>query len=428
VSDQHVPSPSLVGHGSPVVTALRVAPATLLRGDGAVEALAARLRSAPAGAAAIAGPGRGGTVLIVYGSIGYPLLRPRLDAALDHTGVAVRRTHHVGPCHASAIATVAAEARRSGVAWVLGVGGGRVLDTAKGAAHAAGLPFAALPTSPATCSATAATVVVYDTEGRHQAVHEDGPSPALSVLDPALLAAAPDRLLAAGIADAWAKVHEVRLTGVRSPWASATSRAALALLADLATLLADHALEAVAAGPAGTSDASLLPQRRLVAEAVVALPGLIGGLAGPDAKLALAHPLHDALTLFPEAHASLHGEKVAFGTLVQIRLAGRDGCARGEAERRAAMRAEAAMYAGLGLVCHLEALGCGAARTPPGLDVVVDHVLTDAAVAQALPSLTAAALSNAICEVDRWLRDQGVPAGRHRRRVAAAGGQGRPGG
>ena len=345
-------------------------------------------------------------VLVVHGAVGYPLVRARLEAALAEAGVQAAGVLHEGPCHGTAIDAIAAAAERADAAWLLGVGGGRVIDVAKGAAQQAGRPYAALPTSPATCAATAATVVVYDADGRHLAVREGGPAVALCALEPGLLAAAPDRLLAAGIVDAWAKVREVRLTSGRAGLGSSTTRAARALLDDLAALLLEHAGAALAAGPAGARDAALLPRRRLVAEAVVTYPGLIGGLAGADAKLALAHPLHDALTGVPGSHAALHGEKVAFGTLVQIRLAGRDGSERSDAERVASMRAEAAAYAELGVVCHLEALGCGAARQGRTADDVVQRTLADPCVWQALPGLTAARLLAAMREVDGWLRQQ----------------------
>ena len=386
------------------VDGLRVAPSELLRGDEVVEALAWRLHQ-PAEAAAAA-VSRDRSVLLVHGTIGYPRVRERLGAALRVAGVEAFTVLHEGPCHAAAMDAIASAAEREGVGWLLGVGGGRVIDAAKGAAHQAGLPFAALPTSPATCAATAATVVVYDAHGSHLAVREGGPAAALCALDADLLAAAPDRLLAAGIADAWAKVHEVRLTSRGGAVDRSTARAALALLDDLAALLTEHALAALAAGPAGRRDLRLLPRRRLVAEAVVTYPGLIGGLAGADAKLALAHPLHDALTGVPGSHGALHGEKVAFGSLVQIRLAGRDGSERSDAERTAAMRAEAATYAHLGVTCHLAALGCGAARSGRTQDSVVERTLADPCVAQALPSLNATQLRAAIREVDGWLRQQ----------------------
>jgi len=386
------------------VNHLRVSPAQVLRGEGALEALACRLSLAGAAGADGGTALAEGPVLLVHGTVGYPRVRERLDAALAAAGVQVRRRCHEGSCHPAALADLAGEVERMGASLVLGAGGGRVIDTAKGAALLARRPYAALPTSPATCAASAATVVMYDEAGRHQAVREDGVVPALCALDAGILAAAPDRLLAAGVADAWAKVHEVRLTSSGTDVASATGRAALALLDDLAKLLAEHARAALAAGPGGEREPALRASRVLVAEAVVLYPGLIGGLAGAEAKLALAHPLHDALTFVDGSHAALHGEKVAFGTLVQIRLAGRDGSEANEDARGLAMRAEAAAYAELGLVCHLEALGCAAARSAPVEDEVVRRTLADSYVQQALPGLQPVRLRAALREVDAYLR------------------------
>lgn len=372
---------------------LQTAPAALIRGSDAIEALARRF-------------GVGSRVLVVHGPVGFPMVRERLAAALQGAGVVSLVSPHEGPCCADAIDAHASAAERERVDWVLGVGGGRVLDAAKGAAQRTGRAYASLPTSPATCAATAPTVVLYDARGAHVEALEGGTSAAACAIDPDLLAAAPDRLLAAGILDAWAKVHEVRLTAARLGTIGATTRAALALVDDLAALLTEHGAEAVAAGPAGARDAASLPARRLVAEAVVVHPGLIGGLAGADAKLALAHPLHDALTHLPGARSALHGEKVGFGVLVQLRVAGFDGRDDDDA-RVAAMHAEASAYAALGVACHLEALGCGEARSGEALERVVAKVMANAAVTHAVPTLDHGALRAAVEEVDGWVRRAG---------------------
>ena len=381
------------------MSALQTAPTVLLRGDDAIEALAARF-------------GAGARVLVVHGPVGFQAVRERLAAALERVAAVAVATLHEGPCCAAAIEAHVAVAERERVDWVLGVGGGRVIDAAKGAAQRTRRRFASLPTSPATCAATAPTVVLYDDHGAHVEAMEGGTSAAACALDPALLAAAPDRLLVAGVLDAWATVHEVRLTAARLPRVGATTRAALALVDDLAALLREHAGAAVAAGPGGARDAALLPRRALVAEAVVVYPGLIGGLAGADAKLALAHPLHDALTHLPGAHAALHGEKVAFGTLVQLRLAGHggrtDGAASDDAARVAAMRDEAATYAALGARVDLAALGCGEARGDEALSFVVDRTVDDDPVRLALPWLDQDTLRAAVLEVDDWLRASAI--------------------
>lgn len=49
---------------------------------------------------------------------------------------------------------------------------------------------------------------------------------------------------------------------------------------------------------------------------------LLSGLGAESGGLAAAHGVHNALTLFPETHSYMHGEKVAFGTLVQLLLDG----------------------------------------------------------------------------------------------------------
>ena len=376
------------------MSALQAAPAALLRGDHAIDALVARF-------------GAGARVLVVHGPVGFNAVRERLAAALERVGAVAIAEPHEGPCCATAIDAHAAAAERERVDWVLGVGGGRVIDAAKGAAQRTGTRFASLPTSPATCAATAPTVVLYDDHGAHVEALEGGTSAAACALDPALLASAPDRLLVAGVLDAWAKVHEVRLTAARLETVGATTRAALALVDDLAALLREHAAAAVAAGPGGARDAALLARRRLVAEAVVLYPGLIGGLAGADAKLALAHPLHDALTHLPGAHAALHGEKVAFGTLVQLRVAGHGGGAGDavdDASRRRAMRDEAAVYAGLGARIDLASLGCGEARGGDPFASIVRRTVEDDPVRLALPGLGGDTLGAAIREVDDWLR------------------------
>ena len=47
---------------------------------------------------------------------------------------------------------------------------------------------------------------------------------------------------------------------------------------------------------------------------------LLSGLGFESAGLAAAHAIHNGLTVAPETHHFLHGEKVAFGTLVQLVL------------------------------------------------------------------------------------------------------------
>ena len=55
-------------------------------------------------------------------------------------------------------------------------------------------------------------------------------------------------------------------------------------------------------------------------DACVLLAGVIGGLGGANCRTVAAHAVHNGLTHIGAAHSILHGEKVAYGILVQLRL------------------------------------------------------------------------------------------------------------
>jgi glycerol dehydrogenase len=47
---------------------------------------------------------------------------------------------------------------------------------------------------------------------------------------------------------------------------------------------------------------------------------VIGGLGGAQCRTVAAHAVHNGLTHLLQSHGTLHGEKVAYGILVQLRL------------------------------------------------------------------------------------------------------------
>jgi glycerol dehydrogenase len=57
-----------------------------------------------------------------------------------------------------------------------------------------------------------------------------------------------------------------------------------------------------------------------VVDATVLLAGVIGGLGGANCRTVAAHAIHNGLTHIPACHHVLHGEKVAYGILAQLRL------------------------------------------------------------------------------------------------------------
>jgi glycerol dehydrogenase len=169
--------------------------------------------------------------VVVAGGVGLSAVAPQLEASL--TGVVASRLTHRGACSVAAVERLAGEAAAQSCDVLVGVGGGRALDVTKGAAEALQVPYVLVPTSPTTCAATTAVIVEYSVDGVYQRSRLVAEPAAYAFVDPGVLAGAPDRLLAAGLVDALAKVVEVRYASRRLGQRSAALVAALALCDEL---------------------------------------------------------------------------------------------------------------------------------------------------------------------------------------------------
>lgn len=193
---------------------------------------------------------------------------------------------------------------------IIGVGGGKALDTAKLLAHNCKLPIITIPTSGATCAAWTALSNIYSDSGVFQYDVSLRNCPNLLILDYNIIASAPTHTLVAGIGDAIAKWYEASIS-------SGNSTATLTIAAvQQARVLRDILLQKSAIAlqnPLGQ-------EWQEVVDATVLLAGVSGGLGGANCRTVAAHAVHNALTHLTETHHQLHGAKVAYGILVQLRL------------------------------------------------------------------------------------------------------------
>ncbi|MEK3686092.1 glycerol dehydrogenase [Paenibacillus sp. FSL R10-2736] len=222
-----------------------------------------------------------------------------------------------GECSLVQVDQIVAELGSSGVDVIVGIGGGKTLDTAKAVSHFAGLPVMLVPTVASTDAPCSALSVLYSESGEFDRYLRLRRSPDIVVADVEIIAKAPVRLLAAGMGDALSTYYEARACSRAGAVTSAGGTGTLAALAlartCLDTLLADGA-QALQDAADGRATAAV--------EHIVEANIYLSGIGFESGGLAAAHAIHNGLTLLEECRTVLHGEKVAFTTLVQLILEG----------------------------------------------------------------------------------------------------------
>ncbi len=198
---------------------------------------------------------------------------------------------------------------------IIGVGGGRVLDLSKAVGDKRDIPVITVPTIAATCAAWSALTIVYDKHGKFSGGMVLKKSPRLVLADTAILAEAPARYVAAGIGDTLVKWYEAMPTA-NPGYNDIASKVGL-LSAKLAL---DILYQNSASALKSAEKREITPELTEVIDSIIFLAGLVGGVNGGNHRAAVAHSVHNSLTALNETHESLHGEKVAFGLIVQFVL------------------------------------------------------------------------------------------------------------
>ncbi len=138
----------------------------------------------------------------------------------------------------------------------------------------------------------------------------------LVLVDSAILSKAPLRLMAAGIGDALAKWYEGKPCYDQLKETRLRLQSAMTLSTQVKETLLRFGLKAKEDVEAQRNSSAV----ETVVENNILLTAIIGGLGGSKFRIAVPHALLYGLTVLPQVHQNLHGEMVAFGTLVQLCL------------------------------------------------------------------------------------------------------------
>ncbi|MGK7939699.1 MAG: glycerol dehydrogenase [Crocosphaera sp.] len=198
---------------------------------------------------------------------------------------------------------------------VMGVGGGKILDTAKAVANDLKTPVVIVPTIASNDAPCASVSVIYTPKGEFDRYVFLPTNPDLVLVDTQIIAESPVRLLVSGMGDALATWFEAEDCQI-SHGKNITGYLGLKTAYHLARFCYDMILEY-------GFKAKLACENKIVNSAlenVVEANVLLSGLGFESGGLSAAHSIHNGLTMLEETHEFWHGEKVTIGLLAMLFL------------------------------------------------------------------------------------------------------------
>ena len=259
--------------------------------------------------------GMGNQLLILIDPFVDTFIHPVLDKCFEGKDYDLTYEQFTGECCQTTIDRLTEVAKTTGRTCVVGIGGGKTLDTAKGVAATAGLPMIIVPTIASSDAPCSACSVVYHEEGTFDRYLFLDQNPNVVIADTAVIAGAPSRLLVAGMGDAmatWFEARACRASGKDNQVHAKPTRAATALAKLTWENLQRDGLAAKSAVDAGICNEAV--------EVIVETNTYLSTVGFESGGLAASHGIQKGFTHIPVLHKQLHGFNVAFCVLAQLVL------------------------------------------------------------------------------------------------------------
>lgn len=246
---------------------------------------------------------------------GFKRVKDTIDKSFSENECSIIYEKFNGECCTTEINRIMEVCNNNNIDVIIGVGGGKILDTTKSVGYCKNMPVVIVPTIASTDAPCSALSVIYTEDGVFEKYLFLKQNPNLVLVDTDIIAQAPTRLLASGMGDALATYFEARACNASGSQTCAFGTPTLAAMA-LAELCYDTLITEGELAIKAVENNVCTKAVEKVIEANTLLSGIgfeSGGLAG-------AHAIHNGFTVLPQCHHMYHGEKVAFGTLVQLVL------------------------------------------------------------------------------------------------------------
>lgn len=256
----------------------------------------------------------GDTAAVIIDGFLFESLSTEIKSTIDRA-VEIDFYRFGGECSEKEIRSFSEFARQREANVVIGIGGGKTLDIAKAAAFKNDTRLIVCPSAASTDSATSSLSVVYTDEGVHSHCYYHKSNPDIVLVDTDIIRKAPVRLLVSGMGDAIATYYEA-MSNEKSDSANyigtgyRRTRMSIAVAELCLKLIKENGRHAVQEAENGICTDIL--------EDVIEANILLSGLGFENAGCSVAHAIASGLSIIRDTDSYLHGEKVAFGTLVQL--------------------------------------------------------------------------------------------------------------
>lgn len=252
-------------------------------------------------------------------------VQKQLDETVEKFGIKIVASHFNGECSRQEVARLQEVAKENHTDCVIGLGGGKAIDTSKCVAEGENLII--VPTIAATDAPTSHSAVLYTEDGEFDDYAYFKQSPSVVLVDTKIIANAPTRFLVAGMGDALSTLFEARATarsfsnvnaGLPNGYITKETAPAKNTIAayTLAKVCYETLLENGFNAKIACDNNIVTPALENIVETNI----LLSGLGFESSGLAAVHAIHDGLTALEGTHHYFHGEKVAFSVICQLVL------------------------------------------------------------------------------------------------------------
>ena len=207
----------------------------------------------------------------------------------------------------------------SGCDGIVGIGGGKSIDTSKVVSMIAKLPLGTIPTSLATCAACTNMAITYQENGRYKGPVFPTRPISFTLVDTSILKDAPIRYIASGIADSMAKYPELHFSQRADNACFSLDDAPLQAAYGISIKIWDILMTNGYAAYCDNANHLLTSTLSAVAHTNLISTAISSGLARGSKQLAMAHAVYNHSTIiFPDQWRHyMHGEIVAVGIMLQ---------------------------------------------------------------------------------------------------------------